>query len=87
MIGSAGSDEKVEYLKKELNFDHAFNYKTSNTLEELKKHEPIDIYWDNVGGQTLDDFFLVAANHARIIACGVSFLLSRKQPTAFPCVG
>lgn len=71
VIGSCGSDEKVEYLKNELKFDHAFNYKTSNNLQELKKFEPIDIYWDNVGGETLDDFFLVAAVRARIIACGM----------------
>ena len=38
LIGSAGSDEKVDFLKKELGFDVAFNYKTANTLEILKEH-------------------------------------------------
>lgn len=53
VISSAGSDEKVAYLK-EIGVDHAFNYKTADTNAELKKAGPIDIYWENVGGPTLD---------------------------------
>ncbi|KAG0150614.1 hypothetical protein CROQUDRAFT_37983 [Cronartium quercuum f. sp. fusiforme G11] len=81
VIGSCGSDEKVEYLKNELDFDYAFNYKTCKTLDELKKFEPINIYWDSVGGETLDDFFLVAANQARIVACG---MISKYNVTGEP---
>jgi NADPH-dependent curcumin reductase CurA len=44
VIASAGSDEKVEYLK-ELGADVAFNYKTTDTREVLAKEERgIDMY-------------------------------------------
>lgn len=50
VVGAAGSDEKVAYLKK-LGYDVAFNYKTVESLEEtLKKASPdgYDCYFDNV---------------------------------------
>ena len=50
MIGSAGSEEKVAYLK-ELGFDEVFNYKTTSNLDaKLKELAPegIDVYFDNV---------------------------------------
>ncbi len=71
MIGSAGSDDKVKWLKSELSFDHAFNYKTANTKVELAKFEPFNIYFDNVGGDQLEAALDAADNHARFIECGM----------------
>jgi hypothetical protein len=34
VVGSAGDDEKVAWLKEELGFDDAFNYKTVGDLNE-----------------------------------------------------
>lgn len=50
VIGFAGSDEKVKWLKDELKFDAAFNYKTTDTTAALKKAAPegVDCYFDNV---------------------------------------
>lgn len=48
VIGSVGSDQKVELMKNEFGFDHVFNYKKQSTLDELRKFEPIQIYFDNV---------------------------------------
>lgn len=48
VIGSAGSDEKVAFLKNELKVEVAFNYKTTSTAEVLAKH-PFELYWDHVG--------------------------------------
>lgn len=70
VIASAGSDEKVEYIKS-LGADVAFNYKTTNTLEVLEKEGGIDIYWDNVGGETLDAALEAAHVNARFIECGM----------------
>lgn len=42
VISSAGSDEKVQFMK-EIGSDVAFNYKTTNTLEVLKKEGGIDM--------------------------------------------
>uniref|UniRef100_A0A2K6FZM3 Prostaglandin reductase 1 n=1 Tax=Propithecus coquereli TaxID=379532 RepID=A0A2K6FZM3_PROCO len=49
VVGAAGSDEKVAYLKK-LGFDVVFNYKTVESLKEtLEKASPdgYDCYFDN----------------------------------------
>jgi len=70
VIASAGSDDKVQYLK-ELGADVAFNYKTTQTSEILEKEGPIDVYWDNVGGETLEAALNAAAKHARFIECGM----------------
>lgn len=43
VIASAGSDDKVEFLK-ELGADVAFNYKTTKTSEILEKEGPINVY-------------------------------------------
>ncbi|RPB08220.1 NAD(P)-binding protein [Morchella conica CCBAS932] len=73
VVGSAGTDEKVAFLKSELGFDAAFNYKTESPFAALKKHAPegIDIYYDNVGGETLDAALDAAKDFARFIECGM----------------
>ncbi|KAJ3503200.1 hypothetical protein NLJ89_g8539 [Agrocybe chaxingu] len=70
VIASAGSDEKVQFMK-ELGADVAFNYKTSSVAEVLAKEGPIDIYWDNVGGKTLEAALDNAKIRARFIECGM----------------
>jgi len=70
VISSAGSDEKVAYLK-EIGVDHAFNYKTADTNAELQKSGPIDIYWENVGGPTLDAALANMNKFGTILVCGL----------------
>ncbi|KAF8441617.1 hypothetical protein L210DRAFT_3644873 [Boletus edulis BED1] len=70
VIASAGSDDKVEFLK-ELGVDVAFNYKTTKTSEILTNEGPINVYWDNVGGETLEAALNAAVKHARFIECGM----------------
>ncbi|RPD45005.1 NADP-dependent oxidoreductase [Hymenobacter sediminis] len=71
VIGTAGSDEKVAYLK-ELGFDEAINYKTANIPEALAAAAPhgVDCYFDNVGGPITDAVYDLLNNHARIALCG-----------------
>ncbi|KIJ44441.1 hypothetical protein M422DRAFT_252040 [Sphaerobolus stellatus SS14] len=67
---STGSDEKVEFVKS-IGADIAFNYKTQSTdavLEGLGAG--IDIYWDNVGGETLEIAINLLNAHGRIISRG-----------------
>lgn len=70
VLGSTGSDEKVQFLEEKLGIDQAFNYKTASTVEELQKFGGIDIYWDNVGGETLDAALDAMNRFGRIIVCG-----------------
>ena len=50
VIGSTGEDEKLKYLA-ELGVDVAFNYKKQSVWDVLKEHGPIDLYYDNAGGE------------------------------------
>ncbi|KAK5822821.1 hypothetical protein F5H01DRAFT_289968 [Linnemannia elongata] len=74
VVGSAGSDDKVDYLLKELKFDAAFNYKKNGTILENLRHvapEGVDIYYENVGGETLEAALECMNTHGRIIVCGM----------------
>jgi len=72
VIGSAGSGEKVQFLREECGFDIAFDYKVGPVVEQLKVEAPdgIDIYFDNVGGETLEAALSALRVHGRIIGCG-----------------
>lgn len=72
-IGSAGSDDKVTQLAEEFGFDHAFNYKTADPLEELRSGAPngIDIYFENVGGAQLEAALTHIKPYGRIPICGM----------------
>ncbi|KAI8615990.1 hypothetical protein BC830DRAFT_1063832 [Chytriomyces sp. MP71] len=73
VVGSAGTDDKVDYLISKLGFDAAFNYNKHNILEKLTELCPngIDIYFENVGGETLEAAITLANNHARFPVCGM----------------
>ncbi|OSD00543.1 NAD-P-binding protein [Trametes coccinea BRFM310] len=79
VIASAGSDEKVAFMR-EIGADVAFNYKTVNTRKVLEKEGPINIYWDNVGGETLEAALDFAERHARFIECGMISQYNTTDP-------
>ncbi|KAG9083941.1 hypothetical protein FRC07_013784, partial [Ceratobasidium sp. 392] len=53
VIASASTDDKIQFLKS-IGADVAFSYKTDSVADVLAKEGPIDLYWDNVGGSTLE---------------------------------
>ncbi|KAI0725229.1 NAD-P-binding protein [Fomitopsis betulina] len=69
VIASAGSDEKVAFVKS-FGADVVFNYKKEDTKAVLEREGGIDIYWDNVGGQILEAAMDAAHRYARFIECG-----------------
>ncbi len=73
VVGIAGSDEKCNWLKKDLKVDEVINYKKDDILESLKEKCPegIDIYFENVGGETLDAALTLMNNYGRIPVCGL----------------
>ena len=89
-IGLAGSDAKCAYLK-EIGFDVAINYKTAGDLTAAFKQaapKGIDIYFDNVGGETLDAAILNMRRHGRIVVSGqISEYNTSERRAAFatPC--
>ncbi|KAK9292582.1 hypothetical protein L1049_020556 [Liquidambar formosana] len=83
VVGSAGTSQKVDLLKNTLGFDEAFNYKEEPDLDAaLKRYFPqgIDIYFDNVGGTTLDAALLNMRIHGRIAVCGMVSEQSLSKP-------
>ena len=69
VIGSAGSSEKVAWLR-ELGFDAAFDYKQTPPREGLRG-EAVDVYFDNVGGDHLEAAIGAANPFARLVECGM----------------
>jgi NADPH:quinone reductase len=84
VVGTAGTDEKVEYLKS-LGFDEAMNYRTCRPYPEtLARMCPkgIDCYFDNVGGELTDAIFPLMNPRGRIAVCGqISQYNDRSQDT------
>ncbi|CAN1834796.1 NADP-dependent alkenal double bond reductase P2 [Linum perenne] len=83
VVGSAGTKEKVDLLKNKFGFDEAFNYKEETDLDAaLKRYFPngIDIYFENVGGKTLDAVLLNMRPHGRIAACGMISQYNLEKP-------
>jgi NADPH-dependent curcumin reductase CurA len=86
VIGSAGSMEKVRFLREECGFDIAFDYKTAPVLEQLNLEAPdgIDVYFDNVGGEILEAALAVLKVQGRIIACGGISGYNEEKPRPGP---
>ncbi len=90
VVGSAGSDEKVAYLRDDLGFDAVFNYKTLDAGTGLDAAladacpDGLDVYFDNVGG----DHLQAALNHinefGRIAACGSISRYNDAEPAPGP---
>jgi NADPH-dependent curcumin reductase CurA len=85
VVGSAGSDQKVDWLIQELGVDAAFNYKEVTDLSaELRQHCPdgIDIYFENVGGEHLQAVLDNMNPFGRIPVCGMisQYNLTEDQP-------
>ncbi|HSU90773.1 MAG TPA: NADP-dependent oxidoreductase, partial [Sporolactobacillaceae bacterium] len=72
VVGIAGGREKCEWLTKVAGFDAAIDYKNEKVGEALTRHCPngIDVYFDNVGGEILDDALARLAHGARVVVCG-----------------
>ncbi|KIO31417.1 hypothetical protein M407DRAFT_219786, partial [Tulasnella calospora MUT 4182] len=83
VIGSTGSDEKVKYLKEEIGINAAFNYKTEDLESVLKREGPIDIYWDHIGGKTLETVIDHLNPLGRVIVCGYIDQYNSKDNTGF----
>lgn len=72
VLGLAGSDEKVHWLKNTLGFDDALNYKDADFAKKFRiaTKSLIDVFFDNVGGDILDLALSRAKPHSRFVICG-----------------
>ncbi|MBV9982993.1 NADP-dependent oxidoreductase [Bradyrhizobium sp.] len=72
VIGIAGGADKCRWLKSELGFDAAVDYKDGALFKALRAAAPkgIDVYFDNVGGDILEACLPQMNNYGRIACCG-----------------
>jgi NADPH-dependent curcumin reductase CurA len=71
-VGIAGGSEKCRMLVEELGFDAAVDYKSDDLRGQLRQHTPdsVDVFFDNVGGEVLNQGLTRLARGARVVICG-----------------
>jgi NADPH-dependent curcumin reductase CurA len=86
VCGIAGSADKCAYVKS-LGADHVIDYKKEALKQRLGECFPkgVDVYFDNVGGEMLDEVLMHIREQGRVIACGAistysSFNQQRQEP-------
>jgi NADPH-dependent curcumin reductase CurA len=72
VVGIAGGERKRRFLIDDLKVTTALDYKAGSIADQLPAAVPngIDIYFDNVGGETLDAALGLINRHGRIVVCG-----------------
>jgi NADPH-dependent curcumin reductase CurA len=84
VVGSAGSDEKCEWLTREAGVDRAINYRSCGNLTNAVREalpEGIDVYFENVGGEHLNAALPNMRMYGRIPVCG---MIAQYNDTALP---
>jgi hypothetical protein len=86
VVGIAGSDQKCNWLREQLAFDAALNYKEANFKKELRAACPngVDIYFENVGGEILETALYLMNTFGRVVACGMISLYNAIQSVPGP---
>jgi NADPH-dependent curcumin reductase len=72
VVGIAGGADKCRFLVEEMGFDAAIDYKNENVAEGIARTCPdkVNVFFDNVGGDILDDALANLAMGARVVICG-----------------
>ena len=87
VVASAGSDEKIAWLKSKAGVDAALNYHQTDDLATALAElcpQGIDVYFDNVGGDHLEAAIEVMNNYGRIAACGMIATYNDQEPQPGP---
>lgn len=72
-IGTAGSVDKCAWVTNQARLDACINYRAEDLRVALKRECPdgIDVYFDNVGGDTLQAVMEQLSVGARVVLCGL----------------
>lgn len=81
VVGIAGGARKVDLIR-DLGCDDAIDYKSEDVAARIGECFPngIDIYFDNVGGETLEAALENLAYGARVVLCGSISEYTREEP-------
>ena len=82
VVGIAGTDEKCAWITKDLGFDAAVNYKHPDWKEKLAAVTPngIDIDYENVGGEIMQEVLSRMNLHGRVVVCGFISGYTKEEP-------
>ena len=89
-VGIAGGPEKCAYIKDELGYDAAIDHRAAGDVKAMTAAlgeaapDGIDVYFDNVGGMTLDAVLNRINLHARIAICGMISEYNQTEPELAP---
>jgi len=85
-VGVAGSQEKCDYVVRELGFDACVSYKSDTFRDDLAAACPsgIDVYFDNVGGAVFAAALRLLTVNARIPLCGTISDYNAGKPPSGP---
>jgi len=86
VLGSAGSVEKIAWLRDDLGFDYVFDYHDGDLLAHLREGAPhgLDVYFDNVGGDHLEAAIFHMRPFGRIPLCGAISQYNATEPVPGP---
>ena len=86
VVGTAGSDEKCQWLTDELGFDAAINYKSDDLAKSIADATPdgVDLYFENTGGAVQHIVFHRMNAHGRIVVCGMIADYNTDRPSPGP---
>lgn len=74
-VGIAGGPEKVALCRDAFGYDAAIDYKATDDLAAALQEacpDGIDVYYDNVGGDTLDTVLGLMNQNGRVTICGTA---------------
>lgn len=82
VVGIAGTEEKCKWIRDELGFDAAINYKHPDWKEQLAAATPngIDMDFENVGGEVMQAVLDRMNLHGRVVLCGLISGYTRQDP-------
>ncbi|MFM7395842.1 MAG: NADP-dependent oxidoreductase [Gammaproteobacteria bacterium] len=85
-VGIAGSAEKCALLRSSLGYRAAIDYRHEHVEQRIGELFPngLDVFFDNVGGPTLDAGLAHLRRHARVVLCGAisQYIDGVEQPYA-----
>ena len=90
VIGSAGSQDKCDWLRSVAKVDHVINYREHDSSSSLTKALAaaapggIDVYFENVGGMHLEAALNCMNTFGRIAACGMISQYNNSEPAPGP---
>ena len=86
VVGTAGGQDKCDWLVRELGFDAAVDYKAGGVFRALRAACPngIDVYFDNTGGPVLDAALALMNLSGRIACCGNVSQYDVEKPAPGP---